>query len=53
MSKFTITFRDNKSEEFHTEEKKFLTFEEAFIHANNVRNKLGHNWSTTSIVRDL
>ena len=52
-SKFVITLFNSQTEKFLSREEDFITFEEAVIYANRERNKLGHQWSTTSIVRVL
>ena len=50
-SKFVITLLNTQTEEFHSEEQEFVTFEEAAMHANRMRHKKGHQWCTTSIIR--
>ncbi len=52
-SKFVITLFNSQTEQFASKEEDFLTFEEAVVYANTQRNKMGHQWSTTSIVKVL
>lgn len=50
-SNFVVTLVNAQTSEIYSRRKSFITFEEAVIYANRVRNKMGHDWSTTSIVK--
>tara|TARA_B100000927_G_scaffold243746_1_gene205886 strand:+ start:173 stop:352 length:180 start_codon:yes stop_codon:yes gene_type:complete len=50
-SKFIITLHNSKTKKFLSKEEEFLTFEEACVFANRIRNQSGFEWATISVVR--
>lgn len=47
---YNITLFNSCTEEYTLRQEKFITFEEAVVHANHTRHKLGMDWKTVSIV---
>lgn len=50
-TKFKISLENSTTKQLFEKEESFLTFEEACIFANKLRNSKGHDWTTTSITR--